>query len=264
MRDQPAIRRFIQHLALESAKIINPLFLHPNLVVEWKADQTPVTYADRKAEEVMRELIRKEFPGHGIIGEEFGAENAAAEYTWVLDPIDGTRAFTAGSPHFGTLICLQQHGQPLWGAIHLSAIGKLFLGNNRGCWCNDRPVRMRTPPPLPECFLLTTDPRSPARYQSAAGWQALLDATGQFRSWGDCFGYTLLASGTADIMTDPVLNPWDIAALIPVIRGAGGCASDWQGRDPVGASSMVAAHPAIHSQVIALLNPTPRCWQDQQ
>jgi histidinol phosphatase-like enzyme (inositol monophosphatase family) len=255
MMDEKAIIPFLKTLAYESAKVINPLFAKPDLKVEWKADDTPVTYADRKAEEVMRELISREFPEHGIIGEEFGKENESAEYTWVLDPIDGTRSFAAGSPHFGTLICLQRHGQPLWGAIHISAIGKLYLGNNDTCWCNDRPVRLRKPPPLKDCFLLTTNPKAPACCQDSAGWEALLRATGQYRSWGDCFGYTLLASGGADIMVDPIVNLWDIAALIPVIRGAGGEVSNWQGRDTIGATSLVAAHPDIHAEVIRLLNP---------
>jgi myo-inositol-1(or 4)-monophosphatase len=255
MTDDRALIQFIKTLAFESAKVINPLFASPDLSVEWKADQTPVTYADRKAEEVMRNLIAREFPDHGIIGEEFGDTNPDAEYTWVLDPIDGTRSYAAGSPQFGTLICLQRNGQPLWGAIHISAIGKVYLGNNDNCWCNDRPVRIPPPPPLENCFLLTTDPKGPARYQNAAGWEALVQSTGQYRSWGDCFGYTLLVSGGAHIMADPVLNLWDIAALIPVIRGAGATATNWQGKKAVGADSLVAAHPDIHEAVIALLNP---------
>lgn len=254
MKDRDLIR-FLKELASESAKVINPLFANPDLEVEWKADRTPVTYADRKAEEVMRERINREFPDHGIIGEEFGPENADAEFTWILDPVDGTRSFAAGSPHFGTLICLRHKGQPVWGAIHLSALGKLYIGDGRTCWCNDRPTTLRTPPPLRECFLLTTDPKTPGQYHEPAGWDALVAATGQYRSWGDCFGYTLLASGGADIMVDPVLNLWDIAALIPVMHGAGAKLSDWSGKDPVAADSLVAAHPDIHAGVIRLLNP---------
>ncbi|HSH09793.1 MAG TPA: inositol monophosphatase family protein, partial [Oceanipulchritudo sp.] len=156
-------------------------------------------------------------------------------------------------PHFGTLICLRERGVPIWGAINISSIGRLYIGDNINCWCNDRPIEVREPPSLKECFLLTTDPRTPGQYHSAAGWEALLAATGQYRSWGDCFGYTLLVSGTADIMTDPILNLWDIAALLPVLRGAGATATDWYGKDPDGTKGLVAAHPSIHKQVIALL-----------
>ena len=254
MKDDQGIIGFLKLLAFESAKVINPLFANPDLKVEFKADDTPVTYADRKAEEVMREMIAREFPGHGIIGEEFGEENPGAEYTWVLDPVDGTKSFAAGCPNFGTLICLRHKGEPIWGAIHISALGKLYIGNNEQCLCNDRPVSLRQPPPLKECLLLTTDPKSPPLYHDPAGWQALLDATGEYRSWGDCFGYTLLVSGRADIMTDPILNLWDIAALLPVLRGAGATATDWQGHSPDGTRGLVAAHPDIHARVIELLN----------
>lgn len=253
--DASTLVPFLKRLASETARVINPLFANPDLVVEWKADDTPVTYADRKAEEVMRTLIEEAFPDHGIIGEELGSKDPQAEYTWVLDPIDGTRAFAAGSPHFGTLACLSRHGSPLWGMIHLSAIGQLYIGDNLTCWCNDRVTTLRPPPPLDQCFLLTTDPRAPTELHDPRGWNALLAATGQYRSWGDCFGYALLASGKADIMTDPVLNLWDIAALLPVLRGAGAAVSDWQGKDPEEGRSLVAAHPAIQPAIISLLNP---------
>ncbi len=255
MQDDASIIPFLKKLAHESARVINPLFANPQLEVEWKEDETPVTHADRKAEEVMRSLISEKWPEHGIIGEEYGEINPDAEFTWVLDPIDGTRSFAAGSPLFGTLMCLRQAGQPIWGAIHIPALGKLYIGNNEMCLCNDQPVSLPKPPPLEKCFLLTTDPKSPAIYHDAAGWDALLAATDQYRSWGDCFGYTLLLSGGAHIMTDPIMNLWDIAALLPVLRGAGAAASDWHGNAPVGESGLVACHPDIHEQVINLLNP---------
>lgn len=249
------MKDFLQRLAHESAKIINPLFADPNLQVEWKADNTPVTYADKKAEEVMRNLIIHEFPDHGIIGEEFEDLNRDAEYTWILDPIDGTKAFTAGCPLFGTLICLRHHKTPIWGAIHISSIGQLYIGNNETCWCNDRRVTMRETPNLDDCFLLTTDPKSPSNLKPKAGWNALLNATGEFRSWGDCFGYTLVANGGADIMCDPILSVWDLAALLPVVRGAGAIATDWHGLPPEESDSLVVAHPKHHAKIIEILNP---------
>lgn len=246
---------FLRYLAGESARIILPYFANPKLEVEWKPDQTPVTYADRKAEEILRMLIAREFPNHGIVGEEYGTQNEDAEYVWVLDPIDGTRSFTAGCPLFGTLICLCQHGEPIWGAINLPVLDRLFLGDNHHAWCNDHEVKLRETPDLKDCFLLTTDPKGPFARHNVPGWNALLEATGQFRSWGDCFGYTLLADGAADIMCDPILNLWDIAALIPVVRGAGAVATDWQGNDPTMGDSLVVAHPRHHDRIIEILNP---------
>ena len=221
--------------------------------MDFKADDSPVTYADKKAEQLMRELIETTYPYHGIIGEEFEDSQPDAEFTWVLDPIDGTRAFAAGSPHFGTLICLCKNKLPIWGAIHISSIGRLYIGNNETCWCNDLPIQIPEPPSMNQTFLLTTDPKTPAQYHNPKGWSALLDATDQFRSWGDCFGYTLLLSGAAHIMTDPILNLWDIAALLPVLKGAGATATDWEGNAPTGEKGLVAAHPKIHGDVIRIL-----------
>jgi histidinol phosphatase-like enzyme (inositol monophosphatase family) len=249
----PAMRPFLAHLASLSSAVIMPHFSDPDLKIELKADQTPVTYADRKAEEVLRAAISRAFPDHGIIGEEFGSDRPDAEYTWVLDPIDGTKTFTAGSPHFGTLICLRRHGMPVWGALHLPALGRLFVGNNETAWCNDRTVRVRHTPRLADCTLLVTDPRTPPQLHSASGWQRLLDATGMYRSWGDCFGYALVAGGTADIMCDPIMNLWDIAALLPIVRGAGAAASAWDGSAPDAADSLVVSHPAHHATILSLL-----------
>lgn len=246
---------FLRHLARESARVIMPHFANPSLRVEWKADDTPVTYADRKAEEVLRAEIAKTWPDHGIVGEELDDVAADAEYTWVLDPIDGTRSFAAGSPLFGTLICLRRELMPLWGAIHIPALGQLYIGNNESAWLDDRRLHVRETPRLADCTLLTTDPKAPYQYHGAPGWDALLAATGMYRSWGDCFGYTLLASGGADIMTDPAMNLWDVAALLPVLRGCGAAVSDWHGVDPLAedAEGLVAAHPRHHRTIIELL-----------
>lgn len=246
---------FLEHLALKSGRVINENFNRPDLQIEWKEDDTPVTYADRKAEEILREEIEKAFPDHGIIGEEFPNVREDAEFNWVLDPIDGTRAYAAGSPHFGTLICLRQGNLPLWSAIHLSAIGQLYIGNNKSAWCNNHPIAVRETAELKDCFLLTTDPRTPPQIQSADGWHSLLGATGQYRSWGDCFGYALVASGRADIMCDPELKIWDLAPLLPVLRGAGAAVSDWQGNAAGESDSLVVCHPRHQAKIIFLLNP---------
>ena len=248
-------RAFLLELARQSGELIRPYFANPDLVVETKSDQTPVTVADRGAEELMRRMIRERFPDHGILGEEFGPENAGAEYVWVLDPIDGTRAFAAATPLFGTLIALLHHGQPVLGAIHQPVLNQLVVGDNEHTTLNGRPVRVREVPGLEDATLLCSDVLSPAQHQNGAAFAALGRRVKQLRTWGDCYGYLLVATGWADIMCDPIMNPWDIAALIPVVRGAGGLITDWQGRDPVNATSIVAASPGLHAQVIAALNP---------
>jgi myo-inositol-1(or 4)-monophosphatase len=203
----------------------------------------------------MRQMIHQRFPTHGILGEEFGPENADAEFVWVLDPIDGTRAFAAATPLFGTLIALLHNGQPVLGAIHQPILHQLVIGDGDRTTLNGQPVHVRATPDLAAATLLCTDVLSPAQHQDGEAFAALARRVKQLRTWGDCFGYLLVATGWADIMCDPILNPWDIAALIPVIRGAGGVITDWQGRDPVNATSLVAAIPGLHAQVIAALNP---------
>jgi len=248
-------RGFLLELARQSGDFIRPYFANPDLVVETKSDKTPVTIADRGAEELMRRMIRERFPDHGILGEEYGPENTGAEYVWVLDPIDGTRAFAAATPLFGTLIALLHRGKPVLGAIHQPVIGQLVVGDGDCTTLNGRPVRVRNTTRLEDATLLCSDVLSPAQHQNGPAFAALGRRVKQLRTWGDCYGYLLVATGWADIMCDPILNPWDIAALIPVVRGAGGVITDWQGLDPVDAKSLVAASPGLHAQVIAALNP---------
>jgi histidinol phosphatase-like enzyme (inositol monophosphatase family) len=250
-------RGFLVELAEKSGDFIRPWFASPDLAVEDKSDRTPVTIADRGAEELMRRMIRERFSGHGILGEEFGPENTEAEFVWVLDPIDGTRAFAAATPLFGTLIALLHRGQPVLGAIHQPVLRQLLIGDGSRTTLNGRPVRVRATQRIEEATLLCSDVLSPARHQNGEAFAALSRRVKLLRTWGDCYGYLLLATGWADIMCDPIMNPWDVAALIPVIRGAGGVITDWQGHDPVNAASIVAAPPLLHAQVISALNPSP-------
>jgi myo-inositol-1(or 4)-monophosphatase len=245
---------FVRKLAAESAEVIKPYFAAFDLKVELKEDETPVTAADRGAEEVMRHLIRKEFPDHGIIGEEFGSENEAAEFVWVLDPIDGTKSFTSGCPLFGTLICLLHEGQPVLGVINQPILEQLCIGDNNQTTVNGHPVHVPETDTLSEAILLTTDILSIGKYQNQAGFDNLLRGAKLFRTWGDCYGYLLLASGGADIMLDPIVNPWDVLPVIPVVRGAGGVITAWDGSDVVQGDSCVAATQNLHPHVLEILN----------
>lgn len=248
-------RAFLVELAERSGEHIRPYFASPDLAVETKADLTPVTAADKGAEELMRGLIRKRFPGHGILGEEYGDENPGAEFVWVLDPIDGTKAFAAACPLFGTLIALKVRGEPVLGAIHQPVLRQLLVGDGSEALFNGRRVRVRPCARAEEATLLTSDPLNPAKYRDGAGFEELARRAKVVRTWGDCYGYLLLATGNADIMCDPIMNPWDIAALVPIVRGAGGVITDWYGGEPTRADSIVAAGRELHPQVIAALNP---------
>lgn len=254
--DLSPYRPFLAELAEKSGDFIRPYFGHPDLVVETKDDATPVTRADRGAEELMRALIHRRFPTHGVIGEEFGNEQPGAEWVWVLDPIDGTKAFITGVPLWGTLIALLHCGQPILGCIHQPVLDQLMLGDGATTTLNGTPVRCRATTRIADATLLTSDPFNPAKYQNGPAYEALAHRARLVRTWGDCYGYLLVASGWADVCLDPIVNPWDIAALVPIIRGAGGAISDWQGGAPYPAESTIAsATPELHAEVVAALNP---------
>lgn len=241
-------------LAERSGDFIRPLFFNPDVAVESKADNTPVTIADRGAERLMRRMIRDQFPAHGIVGEEFGAENVDAEWVWVIDPVDGTRSFAAGCPLFGTLIALARAGQPVLGCIHQPVLRQLCIGDGESTTLNGRAVRVRRCDRIEDALLLGSDPFTPGKHHDGAAFERLARRARLYRTWGDCHGYLLLATGMADIMTDAIMNPWDIQALIPVVRGAGGVITDWNGNDPVKGASIVAAGPELHPLVIDALN----------
>ena len=245
----------MMELAAESGTFIKPLFGQAKIAVETKADESPVTAADRGAEELIRALIKKRYPQHGIIGEEFGNENAEAEFVWVLDPVDGTKAFITGVPLWGTLIALLHQGQPVLGCIHQPILHQLIVGDNVTTTMNGRAVRCRPVAHIEDATLLTSDPLTPAKYQDGQRFDALARRAKLVRTWGDCYGYLLVASGWADVCLDPVMNPWDIAALVPIMRGAGGVITDWKGGAAYPASSTIACGtPELHWKVLMALN----------
>jgi myo-inositol-1(or 4)-monophosphatase len=241
-------------LARESGEFILPYFGNHDIVVDTKAeDDTPVTIADRGAEELLRQRIRKRYPSHGIIGEEFGSENAEAEFVWLLDPVDGTKAFISAVPLFGTLIGLMHKGHPVLGCIHQPVLKQLLLGDGNGTTLNGNRVSVRKTESLSEATLLTSETTLQDQYSYGEGFVALAKRCRLVRTWGDCYGYLLLASGWADIMCDPGSTLWDMGPLIPIVRGAGGVVTDWQGRDPMSATTMLATTPGLHAQVVSAL-----------
>ena len=246
---------FIHELAQASSEVILPYYGARDMGIELKGESSPVTLADRGAEQVMRERIKSRFPEHGIVGEEFGTERGDAEFVWVLDPVDGTKSFILAVPLFGTLIGLLHRGKPLLGCIHQPVTGQLMMGDGHTTTLNGSPVRVRRCPSVSEATLLTTDPLSPAKYQEGAGFEALAKAVRLYRGFGDCYGYLMLCAGWVDVMVDPIMNPWDLLPLIPVLEGAGAKVTDWQGRpaDHMGATSAIACAPELHSEVLRLL-----------
>lgn len=251
--EQKEFLAFARQLAEVSAAVIRPYF-RSGFVVERKADESPVTAADRNAELAMREQIERTYPDHGVLGEEYGSHQPDARYRWVLDPIDGTKAFVSGAYLFGTLIALVKEGRPALGVIHQPIVGDYLVGIGTQSWLNGQPVQVKRCSRLTEAILLTTDHWNVFAHQNGAAYEQLTRQVARYNNWGDCYGYSLVATGGAHIMMDPIMNEWDLMALIPVIEGAGGCITDWQGNDPVGATSSVATNGELHAAVIQALN----------
>lgn len=214
--------------------------------VEQKPDATPVTEADRRAERLLRHRIEERFPEDGIIGEEYGTVRAEAERRWILDPIDGTRSFVHGVPLFGTLVAVEIRGEPVVGVIHLPALGEtIAAATGLGCWWNGRRARVSTTASLSDALVVTSDPASLQATGRRNGWDRLSDRAAAARTWGDCYGYALVATGRADVMIDPVLSIWDAAAVTPVVREAGGIVTDLAGHVRHDGGNLVATNAAL-------------------
>ncbi|MCL6097715.1 MAG: histidinol-phosphatase [Bacteroidetes bacterium] len=253
MNELNELKNFCKALADESGKIIRD-YWRTEISVDTKTDFSPVTVADKKAEELMREMIMKRFPDHGILGEEFGEHNPGSEYKWVLDPIDGTKSFICGTVTFGTLIALLKNGEPVLGVINQPILNEFLIGDNSTAELNGRKVNVRKCSNLSEAVLLTTDQLNIEKYRDIKKFDELVHKVKMYRQWGDCYGYYLVATGYADIMIDPIMNPWDLMALIPIIRGADGTITDYYGNDPVKGESIIATGGTIHKNVLETLN----------
>jgi len=253
MNSQEAVS-FIRSLANASGEIIKKNF-RTQLGFDVKPDGTPVTIADRQAEMVMRQMIQDRFPDHGIFGEEFDSINLDAEYLWVLDPIDGTKTFVSGTYLFGTLIALLKDGQPFVGAINNPVTCQFLVGDGSVTWLNGSTVQVRDCDSIEKATILTTNPLTVHQHRNGNAFDRLVQKANLYRTWGDCHGYFLVATGYADVMIDAAMHIWDVAALIPVIEGAGGKITDYYGGDPMSGEGAVATAGPLHDEVVQALNP---------
>ena len=216
------------------------------IAVETKGDGSPVTMADRGAEQLAREWIAARFPQDGILGEEFGVTRPEARRRWILDPIDGTKSFVRGVPLWGTLVAVAEGDTVLAGATFCAPVDELVVaGLGAGCWWNGARCHVSAVDRLTDATVLTTDERMGDIPAKRDGWRALSAQASVVRSWGDCYGYVLLATGRAEVMVDPIMNPWDSAAVAPIVTEAGGVFTDWQGRPTPWGADAVATNPAL-------------------
>jgi len=222
------------------------------LGVETKGDGSPVTRADREAEEAARTWIEGRFPGAGIVGEEHGTKRADAELRFVLDPIDGTKTFVRGVPLWGSLVGVMQGDGVVAGAASYPGTGEILsAARGLGAWVGDRRARVSDVSDIGRATVLTTDETFSFVPARLASWRTLAKQAGVVRSWGDCYGYLLVATGRAEAMIDPILSPWDAAPFAVILPEAGGVITDWSGGEHL--DSAIATNTALAARVRGLL-----------
>jgi histidinol-phosphatase len=247
----------LMEAALEVSRLASLVALRyykQDLAVEIKGDGSPVTLADRAAEQLAREWIHARFPADGILGEEFGETPGTNGRRWILDPVDGTKSFVRGVPLWGTCVAVCEGDDVLAGAAAYPAVEEhVAAAPGEGCWHNGVRCRVSAIDAIGEATVLVTDDRNFPTSDRRVGWDLLSGKAAVSRGWGDCYGYLLVATGRADVMVDPVLNPWDAPPFLPIIEEAGGVFTSWNGRRDVFAGDAIATNRALADSVRALL-----------
>ncbi len=218
---------------------------------ESKSDGSPVTVADRQAEQLLRLRISERFPAHGILGEELGATSASERVRWILDPIDATRSFMRGVPLYGVLIGIEIDGEPVVGVAHFPPLQEtVAAGRGLGCTWNDRPCHVSAVARIEDALVLTTDPERARLSEDGPGWEALQRRAALARTWGDCYGHALVATGRADVMIDPVVKAWDAAPFLTILTEAGGRFTTRGGEATIHGGSGVSTNGVLHDEVL--------------
>jgi histidinol-phosphatase len=244
--------------AVETAYLAGRLtlgYFQTGLRPEFKQDASPVTIADRKAEELIRQRIERQYPTHAIVGEEYGAQGAAgATHRWFVDPIDGTKSFVCGVPVYGVLLGLEIEGTVQVGAAYFPALDDMLCAaTGEGCYWNGRRAHVSTVSRLDKAVMAFTDPASFARFGKTAPWDRLQAATYYRAGWNDSFGYFLAATGRVELMLDPIMAPWDCGPFPPILQEAGGYFGDWQGNPTIYSAEGLATSQALLPEVLAVI-----------
>jgi len=250
-------RSFAEWAAIEAGNVTLRWFGQGGMKVERKADQSPVTAADRASEEFIREAIEKAYPDDGVLGEEFGEKHGTSGRRWIIDPIDGTKNFIRGVPLYGTMIALEDSGEHTVGVIRYPATGEtLSAAKGLGCTLDGEACRVSETKELSDAFATTTSLENWLDKLGDASLLRLIRGTRMSRTWGDCYGYMLVATGRVDVMIDPIVEVHDFAALLPIITEAGGKLTSFAGDVPKERSSVVATNGLLHERALKLLNQT--------
>jgi len=247
--------------AIAAGELTLKYYRTAGLVVESKADDSPVTAADKAAEQLVRKRLSDAFGDDTVQGEEFADAMGASRYRWIVDPIDGTKSFVCGVPLYSTLLALLIDDQPFAGIIQIPALGETICAAvGMGCWyrpAKDAPwtqAHVSTKATLSSAVILTSQRDLFARRNAEREFAALEDSSWVSRTWGDGYGYLLVATGRAEIMVDPLCNPWDVAAMGPILSEAGGRFSDWKGLDSCTSGEGIGTNGRLHEQVLKALS----------
>lgn len=235
-------------------------FRQAELAVEAKADDSPVTIADREAEQLVRRWLTDKFPHDTLQGEEFAEQRGTSPYRWIVDPIDGTKSFICGVPLYSTLLALEYNEQPLGGVIFIPALGEMIVAAiSHGCWFRAEPsrpwepARVSSKSDLARSVFVTSQVDSFRKRGAKEAYEKLERDAWLTRTWGDGYGYLMVATGRADVMVDPICSAWDIAAILPIIQEAGGRFTDWKGESTTRSGEGVGSNGKVHDAVLERL-----------
>jgi histidinol phosphatase-like enzyme (inositol monophosphatase family) len=245
-------------IAREAGRLTVGYFQRADVLPERKSDNSPVTIADREAELLLRRRIEAAFPDDAIVGEEFPRREGRSGYTWILDPIDGTKSFIGGVPLYGTMVGVTHGERSLIGVVEIPALDeRVYAAVGEGAWhqrgsATATPAHVSPCPRLADGILVTSEVKTFSTRGAAAAFEQMQGAAWVTRTWGDCYGYVLVATGRAAVMIDPILNVWDAAAIQPILEEAGGRFTDWLGRDTIHAGEAIGSNGMVHDEVLAI------------
>lgn len=226
-------------------------YFRSSLTPEQKADGSFVTRADREAESFIRARLEENFPRDAVLGEEEGAREGTSGRQWIIDPLDGTYSFVHGVPLYGVLIGLEIDDEACVGVVNLPALNEIvYAARGVGCFWNDARARVSSTERLEDALLLSTDFGTCERYGFGRAADTLQHRVSARRTWGDCYGHVLIATGRADAMLDPVMNVWDCAPLLPIMEEAGGTFTDWQGRRTIRGGNAISTNGKLFDEVM--------------
>ncbi len=245
--------------AREAGQFTLQYFRKTDLAVDRKADASPVTVADREAELLIRQRIAAAFPDDAVLGEEFAEVPGSSGFRWILDPIDGTKSFIHGVPLYGTMVGVEREGRGIMGVVYIPALDEcLYAEAGGGAWHSvanapAQPARVSKRSSLAESLFVTSEVANIRSKKRMDAYLRFVEACGLARTWGDCYGYLLVATGRAELMLDPVMNVWDAAAIQPILEEAGGTFTDWQGQPTIHAGEGMATNGLVLNDVLALI-----------